>query len=126
MLIFDNGFWELWGDCITFEHRERKLFNLSRISDVKILENNEKFELPENYDFRSTLAGCFGCYNDNVAEDYSIKFKKGSYAYKYMKDRIWGEYQEIREVEDGYILEFEATQYKPILRWVLGWDHRLK
>lgn len=61
-----------------------------------------------------------------IAEDYSIKFKKGSYAYKYMKDRIWGEYQEIREVEDGYILEFEATQYKPILRWVLGWDHRLK
>ncbi len=34
---------------------------------------------------------------------------------------LWGEFQEIREVEDGYFLDFEATQYKPILRWVLGW-----
>ncbi len=120
-LIFDNGFWELWGECTTFEHRGNRLFNLSRIMDVQVLENADSFELPENYDFRSTLAGCFGCYNDNVAEDYSIKFKKDSYAYTHIKDRIWGEFQEITEVDDGYILEFEATQYKPILRWVLSW-----
>lgn len=120
-LIFDNGFWELWGESTTFEHKGKRLFNLSRILDVQVIETAEKFELPENYDFRSTLAGCFGCYNDNIIENYSIKFKKGSYAYKYIKDRIWGEFQEIRETEGGYILEFEATQYKPILRWVLGW-----
>lgn len=125
-LIFDNGFWELWGDCTTAGHRGNRLFNLSRILDIQILETGEKFELPDNYDFRSTLAGCFGCYNDNIAEDYSIKFKKDSYAYKYMKDRIWGEFQEIREVEDGYILEFEATQYKPILRWILGWGSEVE
>lgn len=125
-LIFDNGFWELWGDCTNFEHRGKRLFNLSRILDIQILVSDEKFDLPDNYDFRSTLAGCFGCYNDNIAEDYSIKFKKDSYAYKYMKDRIWGEFQEIREVEDGYILEFEATQYKPILRWVLGWGSEVE
>lgn len=120
-LIFDNGFWELWGECTNAKHRGTKLFNLSRILGIKILEKYEKFTLPEFYDFRSTLAGCFGCYNDNEAEVYNLKIAKDSYAYIYIKDRIWGEFQEIKETEDGYILEFEATQYKPILRWVLSW-----
>lgn len=119
-LIFDNGFWDLWGECTTFDHRGTKLFNLSRITEVQVIDKNKKFELPENYDFRNTLAGCFGCYNDNVIENYSIKIKKDSYAYFYIKDRIWGEFQEIKKVKGGFILEFEASQYKPILRWVLS------
>lgn len=120
-LIYDNGFWDLWGNCTTVGHRGLRLFNLSRIQKIEIIESNESFELPDNYDFRFTLAGNFGCYNDDVIENYSIKFKKDSYAYLYIKDRTWGEFQEIHEVEDGYVLEFEANQYKPILRWVLSW-----
>ena len=119
-LIFDNGFWDLWGYCTSSDPKKRRLFNLSRISDVKIIES-EPFILPENYDFRTTLAGNFGCYNDDTVENYSIKIKKDSYAWLYIKDRIWGEFQEIKEEEDFCILEFEATQYPPILRWVLSW-----
>lgn len=125
-LIYDNGFWELWGNCTTANHRGTKLFNLSRIQKVEIVEKSNGFKLPNNYDFRYTLAGNFGCYNDEIAEDYSIKFKKDSYAYLYVKDRVWGEFQEIKEVDDGYILEFEATQYKPILRWVLSFGSEVQ
>lgn len=125
-LIFDNGFWDLWGMCTSTEHMGRKLFNLSRIIDVDILKKGEPFILPDNYDFRSTLAGNFGCYNDDIVENYSIMIKKDSYAYQYIKGRTWGEFQEIKKVKDGYILEFEATQYLPILRWVLSWGPDVK
>lgn len=120
-LIYDNGFWELWGNCTSAGHRGTRLFNLCRIESVEVLERNERFMLPEIYDFRATLAGHFGCYNDEVVENYRIKIKKDSYAYLYIKDRIWGDFQEIKKTKGGYFLEFEATQYKPILRWVLSW-----
>ena len=124
-LIFDNGFWDLWGESTTFDHRGRRLFNLSRIIELEIPSEKEKFDLPDNYDFRYTLEGNFGCYNDDVSETYRLKIKKDSYAYSYIKDRIWGDYQEITETKDGWILEFEATQYKPIFRWVLSWGNEM-
>ena len=52
---------------------------------------------------------------------YKIKFYKDNYAWLYSKDRIWGGNQSIEETEKSYIMSFEASQFKPILRWVLGW-----
>ena len=52
---------------------------------------------------------------------YKIKFPKDSYAWLYSKDRTWGGNQTIEETESGYILSFEASQFKPVLRWILGW-----
>ena len=120
-MIFDNGLWELWGECLNANHKGRKLFNLSRISRVSISGLIEKFELPADYDFLQTVSGSFGCYNDNNLLKYKIRFEKDSYAWLYTKDRIWGDNQSIEETENGYILSFEASQFKPILRWVLGW-----
>lgn len=120
-LIFDNGIWELWGDCKRIDHKGLKLFNLSRISNVELIENAERFVYSSEFDFRKTLKGNFGCYTDNELKLYRIRFLKGSYAYLYSKDRIWGENQSFEETGDGYVLTFEASQYKPILRWVLGW-----
>lgn len=120
-LIFDNGAWELWGDCTKPDHKGRKLFNLSRILDVELKEEADHFEYSTAFDFRKTLKGNFGCYTDGDIKKYKIKFNKDSYAYLYSKDRIWGENQSFEETADGYVLTFEASQYKPILRWVLGW-----
>ena len=120
-LIFDNGIWELWSYSLKKNHEGMRLFNLSRISQVQVLELAGKFALPKNYNFMRYVVGNFGCYNDEKPQVYKIKFLKGSYAWLYSKDRIWGENQTTEETEDGYILSFEASQFKPILRWVLGW-----
>ena len=120
-LIFDNGIWELWAYCLRQKHEGMKLFNLSRISSVAILELAGKFVLPKNYTFKNFVVGNFGCFNDENPQIYKIKFPKDSYAWRYSKDRIWGAKQTIDECDDGYILSFEASQFKPILRWILGW-----
>ena len=120
-LIFDNGIWELWAYCLRQKHEGMKLFNLSRISSVAILELAGKFVLPKNYTFKNFVVGNFGCFNDENPQIYKIKFPKDSYAWLYSKDRIWGGNQSIEETDNGYILSFEASQFKPILRWILGW-----
>lgn len=120
-LIFDNGIWELWAYCLRQKHEGMRLFNLSRISSVGILELSGKFFLPKNYSFKNFVVGNFGCFNDENPQAYKIKFHKDSYAWLYSKDRIWGAKQTIEECDDGYILSFEASQFKPILRWILGW-----
>lgn len=120
-LIFDNGIWELWAYCLRQKHEGMRLFNLSRISSVGILELAGKFVLPKNYTFKNFVVGNFGCFNDENPQAYKIKFHKNSYAWLYSKNRIWGAKQTIEECDDGYILSFEASQFKPILRWILGW-----
>ena len=120
-LIFDNGIWELWAYCLRQKHEGMRLFNLSRISSVGILELAGKFVLPKNYTFKNFVVGNFGCFNDENPQIYKIKFPKDSYAWRYSKDRIWGAKQTVEECDDGYILSFEASQFKPILRWILGW-----
>ena len=120
-LIFDNGIWELWSYCLTNKHEGMKLFNLSRISSIHILELSKKFILPRDYNFLNSLSGNFGCYNDGNKLLFKIQFAKNSYAWLYSKDRIWGDSQEVEETDDGFVLSFEAYQFKPILRWVLGW-----
>ena len=120
-LIFDNGIWELWAYCLRQKHEGMRLFNLSRISSVGILELSGKFFLPKNFSFKNFVVGNFGCFNDENPQIYKIKFHKDSYAWLYSKDRIWGAKQTIEECDDGYILSFEASQFKPILRWILGW-----
>ena len=120
-LIFDNGIWDLWAYCLRQKHEGMRLFNLSRISSVAILELAGKFALPKNYTFKNFVVGNFGSFNDGNPQIYKIKFPKDSYAWLYSKDGIWGAKQTIEECDDGYILSFEASQFKPILRWILGW-----
>ncbi len=120
-LIFDNGIWDLWAYSFKPNYEGMRLFNLSRIEKVRVLGTVKKFTLPSDYDFMHTMSGNFGCYNDFVPRRYKIRFAKDSYAWLYSKDRIWGDNQIIEETDEGFCLIFEATQFKPVLRWVLGW-----
>ena len=125
-LVFDNGIWELWAYCLRQKHEGMRLFNLSRISRVAILELAGKFALPKNYSFTNYVVGNFGCFYNGNPQTYTIKFPKDSYAWLYSKDRIWGDNQTVEETEGGYVLSFEANQDKPILRWVLGWGDEVE
>ncbi len=122
-LIFDNGLWDLW--AYSYKNKEMRLFNLSRITSAHILAMAGNFILPKGYSFMNSVTGNFGCYNDKNPQVYKIKFDKKSYAWTYSKDRIWGKNQTVEETDDGYILSFEASQYLPILRWVLGWGEEV-
>lgn len=124
-LIFDNGCWELWAKSLKQKHEGMRLFNLSRINNIEI-QDYSTFTLPTDYNFMNQVTGSFGCYRDESQKLYKIKFTKDSYAWLYSKDRVWGDKQSIEENEDGYILSFEANQFKPILRWVLGWGDEVK
>ena len=123
-LIFDNGCWELWAQSLKQKHEGMRLFNLSRINDIEI--QDASFSLPADYNFMNKVTGSFGCYRDECQKLYKIKFLKDSYAWLYSKDRVWGDNQTVEEIQDGYILSFEANQYKPILRWVLGWGDEVE
>ena len=124
-LIFDNGCWELWAKSLKQKHEGMRLFNLSRINNIEI-QDYSTFTLPTDYNFMNQVTGSFGCYRDESQKLYKIKFTKDSYAWLYSKDRVWGDKQSVEENEDGYILSFEANQFKPILRWVLGWGDEVK
>jgi len=121
-LIFDDGIWDLW--CMECKTRERRLYNLSRISRVTI--KPETWKLPEDFSFLNETSGAFGCYRDIEGTDpgktlYQIWLRKDSYARSFAKERLWGDNQQIEEKEDGSILSFYGNQFKPVLRWVLGW-----
>ena len=124
-LIFDNGCWELWAESLKQKHEGLRLFNLSRISNIRIQEGIH-FNLPSDFNFMNRVTGSFGCYIEENQKLYKIKFYKDSYAWLYSKDRIWGANQTVEETEDGYVLSFEANQNKPILRWVLGWGDEVE
>ncbi len=126
-LIFDNGMWELWAyEC---KSKINKMYNLGRITRVTL--KNETFVLPENYNFFDVTPGSFGCYRDVEGTGpgmttYSIFLKNGSYAQTYATERRWGPDQTIQEAEGGKIISFQGNQFRPVLRWILGWGADVK
>lgn len=127
-LIFDNGYWELWCHCLKPGHEGFRIFNLSRIKNVKLRTDAKRFTLPADFDFRSKTSGTFGCYID--AEDkmlkYTILLKKNTYAQTFSKERILGSNFKMEDTKDGTLIHFESNQYKPVLRWILSWGNSIK
>ncbi|MCR5763700.1 MAG: WYL domain-containing protein [Treponema sp.] len=121
-LIFDDGIWDLWGyDC---KKRKKLLYNLSRIKNVTIRKDADRFILPEDFDFHSVTPGTFGCFCDPEEEGmtrYKIWLKKDSYAETFCRERVWGLNPSVKPDRNGTVIEFEDNQYLPILRWVMGW-----
>ena len=122
-LIFDNGIWDLWAnEC---KSRKNHLYNLARISRITVKQ--ETFILPDDFDFHNETTGSFGCYRDVEGTGpgktkYSIWLKNGTYAQTFAKERFWGPDQSFEDKGDGgIVLSFTGNQYRPILRWILGW-----
>lgn len=115
-LIFSNGCWFVWGKDL--KDKKSKLYSLSNIKEIEI--RKEVFIKPDNFDFRNTTPGTFGCYTSDEYDTYKIRLT--SYASKLAKNQIWGIHQTITQnTDDSIILSFESNQYYPILNWVMSW-----
>ena len=115
-LIYDEGNWNLWG--YDYYDKTKKLFFLSSIKNIEV--KKETFTLPEDYDFRTSTPGAFGCYAEKDSESYKIKLT--GFISRTAITRVWGKNQNIKNNKDGsIILTFESNQYYPILRWVMSW-----
>ncbi|MBN2755688.1 MAG: WYL domain-containing protein [Bacteroidales bacterium] len=113
-LIFDDGEWSLF--CYSPKRKETRLFNLSKIKNIKIL--NKNFILKDDCDFRKQTEGIFGRYVEKEYYNFEILLK--GYSAEYSKNRIFSLNQEILYKENGQIIiKFKSNQYSPIKSWLL-------
>jgi predicted DNA-binding transcriptional regulator YafY len=115
-LLFDTGVWFLYG--YEEERSAIRIFSLSRMNNVSI--TNERFNLPEDFDYRTQNDGSyFGIF---AGEKRGFKIAFSGFAARDIHDRLWAKDQKISEQEDGegIIIEFTSTQYGKVLSWILS------
>jgi predicted DNA-binding transcriptional regulator YafY len=120
-LLLDNG------TVYLFAHSEDTnydlLFNL--IFMKEIIVTNNKFTLPEDYDFSSRCAGGnLGAYKGNETEEYKIEFR--NIAKTWIKYHKLAKNQEIIENEKSAIITFTSNQFEKVLQIILGWGKNAK
>jgi len=113
-LIFDDGEWSLF--CFVPKKRETRLFNLSKIQKIDVLDST--FDKKDDVDFKKLTEGVFGRYIENKYESFEILLK--GYSAEYSRNRIFSTTQKIVRKDNGdIIISFRSNQYAPIKAWVL-------
>lgn len=120
-LILGQGQWDLghsyWNlYCYDCDKKEKRIYVLSQIKNLKITENSFRYD--EANDYRNISNGVFGVYINPKVYKFQIQFYWQSA--DMVKNRIWGENQTIKEIQDGIELTFESCQYHAVLRWALS------
>lgn len=114
-ILLENGKSLLFG--YLEEKKECRLFKLSKIKDLKILD--ESFELPEVYEFEKMFPGSkLGAFTRYEPKKYKIAFYED--AREDVRDVVWAEDQVIEEDDenDRTIISFTSTQDVRVLDWV--------
>ena len=120
-LLLDNGTVYLFAHCENSNYD--LLFNL--IFMKEIIVTNNKFTLPENYDFNSRCAGGnLGAYKGTEIEEYKIEFR--NIAKTWIRYHKLAKNQEIIENEKSAIITFTSNQFEKILQIILGWGKNAK
>lgn len=120
-LLLDNGTVYLFAHCENSNYD--LLFNL--IFMKEIIVTNNKFTLPEDYDFNSRCAGGnLGAYKGTEIEEYKIEFR--NIAKTWIKYHKLAKNQEIIENEKSAIITFTSNQFEKILQIILGWGKNAK
>lgn len=115
-LLLDDGLYYLFG--YSEERSAVRMFNLSRIENVVITEDN--FTLPNDYDFSDRIVGRFGTFISAKPVKYKIQAR--GIARQSIKERLWAEDQIIEDTPDGksILMTFTSTQEEKILHWILS------
>lgn len=114
-LLLDKGLCFLWG--FAEERDDCRLFNLARMQNVRI--TSKKFTLPNDFEFSTKCGGGrFGAFVSEEKEQFEIKFYDD--ARDDVKACLWADDQEITEDNDSTTITFSASQYEPIMEWVLS------
>jgi predicted DNA-binding transcriptional regulator YafY len=114
-LLFDTGAWYLYG--YAEERREIRIFSLSRMKNPVLTKDH--FSLPGNYDYRKGAGDShFGVFAGQKKIRFRIEFYHESAAW--VRERIWADDQQIKEIEDGVMADFTSTQFDKVLQWVLS------
>lgn len=120
-LLLDNGTVYLFAHCENSNYD--LLFNL--IFMKEIIVTNNKFTLPEDYDFNSRCAGGnLGAYKGTEIEEYKIEFR--NIAKTWIRYHKLAKNQEIIENEKSAIITFTSNQFEKILQIILGWEKNAK
>lgn len=120
-LLLDNGTVYLFAHCENSNYD--LLFNLIFIKEIIV--TNNKFTLPEDYDFNSRCAGGnLGAYKGTEIEEYKIEFR--NIAKTWIRYHKLAKNQEIIENEKSAIITFTSNQFEKILQIILGWGKNAK
>ena len=114
--MLENGTCYLYG--YDEERQDDRLFVLSRMEQIR-LKNNEKFELPADYEF-SVRHGFskFGAYTYQNPVKYKIEFYGNTQIW--IKENKWADDQQIEEGRGKTTLTFTSSQDDKILEWILS------
>lgn len=120
-LVMDDGQVYLLG--FSEERNAERIFSLTRMSNMVITE--DKFELPDNYDFSKRCGGGkFGFYFQEDKTKFKLRFM--GIAQQVVKERLWADDQVIEDKGDYVELTFTSNQQKKILDWVLSQGYTVK
>lgn len=95
--------------------QEPRAFKLIRIKEYE--STSHSFEIPSDFSMQSLIGNSFSMFTDS----YNVELVIGSYPAELVKEKIWGENQEIEDLSSGDIL-FKAKMYgkNSIVKWILS------
>ena len=113
-LLFDHSAWYLSG--YDEDRKTKRIFALSRISNVTLTEKN--FIIEENFDYRNSEGvSYFGVYAKAEAHKFIVEITGDT---RWIKERQWAEDQLIKEVKNGIRISFTSNQFDKVLIWILS------
>lgn len=111
-----EGDWYVVGYCHL--RKEIRTFSLSRIQKLK--QCQERFRLPERFDFKKLSGSHFGAHWSD--EEFEVRILFAKEAAMYVRERQWHPTQNFEEREDGsLLLTMTVNHLLELKRWVLSW-----
>lgn len=121
-VVCQRGNWYVMGKC--HERNDIRIFSFSRMKNIKILK--DKFGIPNDFkpsDYFDVEMGVWLSDRTPLNVELLVDKEIGTYAL----NRIWHSEQTVEERDDGSIyVNFQTTQKREIVRWVLGQGHTVK
>lgn len=115
LVLYKNGLYLVGRDA---QKKEERTFAVERMKRVKALSNMPFIRNP-NFDVAQKFEGAFGIIAGDGTHHVVIDFT--GWAVRYAQERTWHHSQTLTETEHGARLEFDVSNLKEVLRWVLGW-----